>query len=288
MTSIPNIAIAISLALMTALAPLPSSAAATHPDGREADASHIIAGAPLGNEDVRVHAVEPRAHLNRGRHELALYPVAVQLNSAFTRHVGVALGYGHHFFERLSVQVTPFFNYVSEESGFQKELIDKGSLQAEAASALLLHFGATAGVEVVPIDGKFAFGAHLLGHFSLVLNVGLGAAASRVQLSQDGFGNTGARFLGSIGLGARLALGKRFALRLEVRDLITTARVSKINGCTHGDLISLQAGAPASTSCDAGAFAGDVELNNARSLLAQISSEVINHLSLLFGVSVLF
>lgn len=286
MTSLLSLSLATSIALTAA--PPGSAATGVDPSARDAKTSRIIAGAPLGNEDVQVHVVEPRAHLNRGHHELTIYPIAMQLDSAFTRHVGVAIGYGHHVFERLSVQVLPFFNYLSEESGFQAELIDKGSLQAEAASALLMRFGATAGVEIVPIDGKFAFGEHLLGHFSLVLNAGIGVAASRVQLSQDGFGDTGARFLGSIGLGVRLALGERFALRLEVRDLITTARVGKINGCTHGDLTALQAGATAGEACDADAFASDVELNNARSLLAQISSEVINHLSLLIGASVLF
>ncbi len=280
------IAIATSLAL--AEVPPSQGAADAPPSLPAASAAQFVAGAPLGNADVQVHVVEPRAHQSRRRHELTLYPVAVQLNSAFTRHLGLAVGYGYHLFERLSVQVTPFFNYLSEESAFQGELIAKGSLQAEAASALLLHFGATAGVEVVPIDGKFAFGERLLGHFSIVIGVGLGAAASRVQLSRDGFGDTGARFLGAIGLGARLSLGKRFALRLEVRDLITTARVGQINGCDHGDLSALQAGAPAGASCDAGAFASEVELSNARSLLSQVSSEVLNHVSLMLGASVLF
>ncbi|MDR0965424.1 MAG: outer membrane beta-barrel domain-containing protein [Myxococcales bacterium] len=271
-STVPLLLLALTLASTATPMPLPT------PD----------TGAPLGNEDVQVHVVEPRAHTSQGRHELTLYPLTAQLDSGFTRHAGLALAYNHHFFERLSVSVTPFFNYLSEESGFQGELIGKASLQAEAASALLLHYGATAGVELVPIDGKFAFGEHLLGHFSLVLNVGVGAAQTRVQLSGDGFGDTGVRFLGAIGLGARLSLGDRFALRLEVRDLITTARIAEINGCEHADLTAIQAGSPTRAACDAGAFASDVELSNARSLLSQASSEVLNHVSLMLGVSVLF
>lgn len=279
---------ALVTSLVFAASSAPESAVLVPADRAEVDKVQLITDAPLGNEDVQVHVVEPRPHVNRGRHELTLYPAMVQLNSTFTRHVGLALGYNYHFFERLSVLVTPFFNYLSQESGFQRELIDKGSLQAEAASALLLRYGATAGVEIVPIDGKFAFGESLLGHFSLVINVGLGAAASRVQLSDDGFGDTGARFLGAIGLGARLSLGERFALRLEVRDLITTARITEINGCTHTQLTALQTGSPVSASCDASAFSNDTELNNARTLLSQISSEVLNHVSFMLGVSVLF
>ncbi len=277
-----------------ALALASSIALAAAPDTTETDRAaenstiEANAGAPLQSDRVQVHVVEPHARRHQGRHELTLYPVTARLNSAFTRHVGIAIGYGFHLFERLSVQVTPFFNYLSEESGFQGELVDKASLQSEAASALLLTYGATAGVELVPIDGKFAFGEGTLGHFSLVLSAGVGAAQSRVQLSEDGFGDTGIRFLGSIGLGARLAIGGRFAIRIELNDLITTARVGAINGCTHADLGAIQAGDASANACEAGAFASDLEVNNARSLLARVSSEVLNHLSLRLGLSVLF
>lgn len=254
----------------------------------ESPTFEAITGAPPQSDRVQIHVVEPHARRHQGRHELTIYPLTARLNSAFTRHVGLALGYGFHLFERLSVQVTPFFNYLSEESGFQGELVDKASLQSEAASALLLTYGATAGVELVPIDGKFAFGEGLLGHFSLVLNAGVGAAQSRVQLSEDGFGDTGVRFLGSIGLGARLVIGDRFAIRVELNDLITTARVDEINGCTHADLGAIQASEAGANTCEAGAFASDLERNNARTLLARVSSEVVNHLSLRLGLSVLF
>lgn len=270
---------------------------------QDRDSAQNIEGAPLGNANVHVHIVERKPYTNEGRHEIVLYPAVAQINGKFNVHVGAAAMYSYHLFENLALQVTPLFNYLNQESGFNEELIRKGRQQAQAATALLLQYGAVGGVEITPIYGKFAFYQGVLGHFSFVLNAGAGVGSTRIQLKPEGeacktgvgeckpasFGDTGFKFLGQVGAGFRVLLGERVALRLEVRDLIYTARVDKINGCTREDIEALNNNlAPTGASCNAGAFTYDEDKPLARKLLEETSSDVLNNISFYGGVSVLF
>ncbi|MGI5860689.1 MAG: outer membrane beta-barrel domain-containing protein [Myxococcales bacterium] len=268
--------------------------------------ARVIEGAPLGNANVGVHIVERKPYTNEGRHELVLYPAIAQLNSKFTIHVGAAATYAYHLFENLAVQVTPIFHYVNHESAFNQELIDKGHQQAQAATALLLQYGAVGGIEVTPVYGKFAFYEGVLGHFTFVLNAGAGVGNTRIQLRPEqtsncgpgtanpecrdaSFGDTGFKFLGSVGAGFRVFLGERAAVRLEVRDLIYTARVDKINGCSFDDLNELgNGGAPLNASCLPGKFDHVDDRQLAKLLLKETSSDVLNNVSVYTGFSFLF
>jgi outer membrane beta-barrel protein len=267
----------------------------------------LIEGAPLGNANVGVHIVEKKPYTNAGRFELAVYPAVLQINGKFTQHFGVGLMFAYHIFENMAVQITPIYNYWNRVSGFNQELIDKGHQQAQAATALLLQYGAVAGVEITPIYGKFAFYQGTLAHFSFVLSAGAGAGSTRIQLQGDQqtgcgpgtdtpdcrtatFGDTGFKFVGSVGAGFRVLLGDRVAIRLEVRDLIYTARVDKINGCTYEDLVSIYSGGnPVNGSCSGeDAFGSVADRNQAQALLKQTSSDVLNNVSFYAGVSFLF
>ncbi len=117
----------------------------------------LVNGAPLYNPNVSVHIVQKKPFADEGRHEFALYPLAVQVNGKFTNHVGSALNYIYHLQENFALQLTGQYNWYSNESPFNLELIDKVREQAQAASSLLLSWGAQAGVEVTPLYGKFAF-----------------------------------------------------------------------------------------------------------------------------------
>ena len=77
------------------------------------------------------------------------------------------------------------YNWYSNESLFNLELIDKVREQAQAASALLLVWGAQAGVEVTPLYGKFAFYDNHLLQFSLVLSGGAGIGSTRVLVRPE-------------------------------------------------------------------------------------------------------
>src|SRR5262249_25951892 len=143
-----------------------------------------------------------------------------------------------------------------------------------------------------------------------VISAGAGVGSTRHQLHHQDpsgpatFGDTGLRFVGSVGAGFRVQFGSRFALRLEVRDLAYTARVDRVNGCNSADLTAmtsrLQQGHPVtsaqvSSGCSVSSFSGtksgynlsnDVPL--ALNLVNIPSSDVLNNLGLYAGVSILF
>ena len=47
-------------------------------------------------------------------------------------------------------------------------------------------------------------------------------------------------FLGSVGGGFRVQLGNSFAVRAEVRDLVYTARVDRVDGCNLSDFEKME------------------------------------------------
>jgi outer membrane beta-barrel protein len=272
----------------------------------------LVHGAPLYNPNVSVHIVQ--------KHEFALYPVTVQVNGKFTNHAGSALHYTYHLQENFALQVSTLYNWHSNESRFNLELIDKVREQAQAASSLLLTWGAQAGVEVTPLYGKFAFYDDHLAQFSLVFTGGAGLGGTRhlirpeVANQVDGetfnvparFGDTGTRFLGSVGGGFRVQFGDSYAMRLEVRDLVYTARVDRVDGCNLADFEKLEAARAGnqpfadlqlSGGCQFQKFDGvDPETKKnyrediilGRDLVAEPSSDVLNNISFYAGFSILF
>ncbi len=174
---------------------------------------------------------------------------------------------------------------------------------AQSATSLLLVWGAQAGVEVSPLYGKFAWYEDSLAHFSFVITGGAGIGATRHQLKpaseQSGpatFGETGNKFLGSLGAGFRLQVGQRYAFRLELRDLVYTARVDQVNGCDSVDLAAMDAALRAgqnhlnvntAPSCQKEKFqTTDVPL--AKNLVATPSSDVLNNVGVYAGFAFLF
>jgi outer membrane beta-barrel protein len=269
----------------------------------------LVRGVPLGNENVSVHAVERKPYTNQGRFEATLYPFTGQVNGKFTQHFGLAAMLAWHVQENIALQITPYYNYLAQESSFDDELINKGRLQAQAATALCTYLGATGGIEVTPIYGKFAFYKETLVHFSVVLNAGVGAGLTRLELiapvscnqgdlmctnSPAAYGDTGLKFLGSVGGGFRVYLGQQVALRLEVRDIVYTAEVSTINGCDLTDVTILQKGmGTPSAGCNSNAFNSPPGLRPnqiavSESLLSQSSSDVLNNVLIFAGVSWIF
>ncbi|WP_410961308.1 hypothetical protein, partial [Salmonella sp. SAL4457] len=91
-----------------------------------------------------------------------------QVNGKFTQHFGTALTYTYHLHENFGFQVMPIWNWYNDESGLSKELLDKVREAAPPATSLLLNYGATAGVEVAPIYGKFAWFDSTMAHYSLI------------------------------------------------------------------------------------------------------------------------
>jgi outer membrane beta-barrel protein len=270
---------------------------ATTSDPREQE---LVSGAPLYNPNVAVHIVEKKVFSDRRRHELVLYPAAVQVNGKFTQHIGSSLSYLYHLHENFAFQVSGQYNWVTSESAFNQELIDKVKEEPEAATSLLLVWATQAGVEVTPLYGKFAFYEGTLVHFSIVLNGGAGVGSTKHQLKPYNqttgaatYGGTGLKFLGELGGGFRLQVGNRFALRLEVRDLVYTARVDSVNGCNLSDLTALRGNlnAGVSSTCVVNAFNPDttlIDVSIAQGLVRKPTSDVLNNVGFYAGFGWIF
>jgi outer membrane beta-barrel protein len=277
----------------------------------------LVSGAPLYNPNVAVHIVERKEFSDLNKLELVLYPATIQINGKFTQHFGTQGAVVWHLNENFGLQVTGGGNWYNEESALNGELATKVSVTAQAATALLLTWGLMGGVEVSPVYGKFAFFDGTLAHFSMVLNAGAGVGGSRLQLKPAGtnlgqvspatYGDMGLRFLTGIGLGFRLQISERFAIRAEVRDTVYTARADRVNGCNYDDIVLMQAKTDSggvvsavkdqlSGSCDYHQFEGEVspgvkksnDLTRAKNLVKDLSSDVINNVSLFLGASFLF
>ncbi len=282
-----------------------------------AESMKLVNGAPLFNPNVGVHIVEQKRFSDSGRFEVTLYPVSLQVNGKFTQHFGTMGQLTYHLQENFGLMITGGGNWFNSESSLNGELVEKARVEAQAASSLLWTWGVMGGVEVTPFYGKFAFFGGTLAQFSIVLNGGAGIGGTRHQLKPEStrpdnsvspatYGDTGSRFMAGLGAGFRLQLGQRFAFRLEVRDVVYTARVERVNGCGVDDLRAmdnaLRAGrlvtsAMVGGECRVGTFDGaDPETGLKRSndvplalgLVRNPSSDVLNNVGLYAGISFLF
>ena len=290
----------------------PAPAAAVDPE-----AQRLVSGAPLYNPNVAVHIVEQKAFSDSRKSEIVLFPVSMQVNGKFTQHFGTMASFVYHLQENFGLQITGGYNWYNVESAFNGELVEKFRVEAQAATSLLWTWGVMGGVEVSPLYGKFTIFEGTLALFSFVLNGGVGAGGTRHQLkpetakadgsiSQATYGDTGARFMGTLGAGFRLQLGERFALRLEVRDVVYTARMERVNGCNVDDLRAMDqkirggqdpATATVGGTCNVDTFTGtiegtDIKRSNdvplALNLVRIPSSDVLNNIGMYLGISFLF
>jgi outer membrane beta-barrel protein len=265
--------------------------------------------AEVESPNEEIDTIQKKTYKAANRFEVTVYPGALQLNSKFVNADGVALGVDYAVQENFALQVLALYNYIGSWTPLTGELYDNHA-RPEAADQLLLQGGFLGGFEVAPIYGKFAFYNGTLAQFRFVLNAGAGVGFTQVQLSGSTEGapgnattyaSTGARFLGNLGVGFRVLLGERFALRLEIRDLLYTARVDSIDGCNAQDLnestIVVPGGPAPSSGCNKSVFEGangaqttqqKTELFVAQKLVGDNSSDVVNNIIFFAGLSYLF
>ncbi len=295
----------------------PTASSGSAPVASE-DSQKLVSGAPLFNPNVAVHIIEQKKHSDVGKFEIVLYPATIQVNGKFTQHFGTMGSLVYHLQENFALQVTGGYNWYNVESSFNGELVEKFNREAQAATSLLWTWGALAGVEVTPLYGKFALFEGTLAHFSFVINGGLGAGGTRHQLkpesvrASDGaispasYGDTGVKFMGSLGAGFRLQLGDHFAFRLEVRDVVYSARMEQVNGCNAADLVAMDAKITGGQSADTAMVGGNCQVDKfvgtdadtgyerkrdvslAKFLVLNPTSDVLNNVGLYLGVSFLF
>ncbi len=248
----------------------------------------------VDSQNLQLHTVQRKAVSDGGKHEIVLYPAIAQMNAKFTSHLGAGAQYLYHLHENFALQAQGMYFYVNEKTSFSEELVNTSSQDAQAATALTLQWAATGGFEVTPIYGKFAFFDDTLASFGLVLSAGAGVGGTRVQLQSDGadggatFGDTGMKFVGQLGAGFRVRLNESFLVRLEVKDLVYTAKVDEINGCNLADLNALADRSGAVRGACKSAEFGDNDASLARGLVEEPSSDVLNNVGVYGGVSYTF
>ena len=250
----------------------------------------------------RVHVVEARPFSESNRFELSLFGLG-QVNPRFTVHAGIGAELSYHLRENLAALASVTYNALAHQSSLTEELAAKVDQQPLAASALLLQADALAGLELMPIYGKISFFDRTILRLGLYVNAGLGVAKTRLQLRPSdavggrSFGDTGFRPEAGLGVGARVFAGDRFTVRLELRDRVYSAYVSKVNGCTVQDARAIRGGGSGATGlspgCSASSFGGSEDeiksgAGSAAIQLGEPSSSVINNIAFQGGVSWLF
>ena len=155
----------------------------------------------------------------------------------------------------------------------------------------------------MPIYGKISLFDRTVLRLGLYVNAGLGVAKTRLQLRPSdavggrSFGDTGYRPEAGLGLGARIFAGDRFTVRLELRDRVYSAYVSKVNGCSAQDARAIRSSGSGATGltpgCSPASFGGSEEemksgAGSAAIQLGEPSSSVINNIAFQGGVSWLF
>lgn len=222
--------------------------------------------------------------------ELAIAPVAVQLNGKYTQHVGTFGSVTLQLREGIGLQVLGGGNWINGESAFNGELAEKFRVEAQAASALLWTWGVFGGVELEPFVGELAVLEGPRVRLGLVVSVGAGAGGTRHQLKPAGatpatFADTGVRFMGTFAVGALLRLGDQLTLRLGVRDVLYSAQVKTVNGCSD-------VGNPFQLKLDGGGAAcpgiAPDDIARASSLLQFSNSDVLHNLGLSLALGFVF
>ena len=317
------LALALALALAGAAAAAPDAPAAAAPAAAPAPSLVIVPASPApapaaaaassvamppaaavvgaDTQEVQlVHVIEKRPFTEAGRWETSLF-APVQVNAKFTVHAGLSAEVAYHIRENLAAQVGFTWFPLAVQSSFTEELVTKVRQQPLAANALLLQGGAMAGLELMPVYGKINLFDGKILRLGLYVNAGLGAGKTRLQLRPSdnpkgrSFGDTGVRPMAGLGVGFRVFVNEKLTVRLELRDLVYSAFVSKVNGCDAADTkaLGLNEAATVKGGCSASAFGdapADIKTNAsiAADLIKESSADVVNNVAAYAGLSYLF
>lgn len=291
-----------ALSRIVALLALPALLAPGLASAQDAERSYTI------SPNERIHVIQRKTDLLAGRWELTLYPISAQLNSRWTEHLGFGLAGAYHLSENFALQALVDYNgYLAQETDLQTELRDKARLQPASAPSVLTQWYSVLALEMSPIYGKIAFYKDAMMHFALVLSAGAGLADTKVQIIKTPtqaeidaagpgqpeprgpvFASAGMVGAGLVGAGFRVHVLDDFLVRVEVRDLIYSAQVTRLNGCNLSDLRELSGSAPTvSDACNPDSFE---VLSDARPAQDRVdgSSATVNQVSAYIGFSYLF
>ncbi len=249
----------------------------------------------------RIHVIQRKTDLVDGRWEATLYPLTYQLNSRWTSQLGQGMAVAYHFSETFGLQGVFGFNdipavSISEETDLMTELRDKARLQPDSSNSVITQWYGMASFELAPIYGKIAFYEEAMLRFGIFLSVGAGAVGTKLQLTPRGdlapqFATAGIRGGALVGGGFRVHLPGQWMLRVEVRDLIYSAKIDSLNRCTAQELDAYlgrgagDVGSACGPGADSLASAGLVGTANSR---IDQSTNTVNNVTGYIGFSYLF
>jgi hypothetical protein len=209
------------------------------------------------------------------RAEVSFTPISTQLNGLWVQHHGSGLQVAVAVSSRFRLLAGVTHHWSAEGSPFRRRFYN--SLPLEQQLGILLANT----VMLIGTESVLARGAvtplRFAHRFELVFQGLVGATLSSVELkpvstrtngtvSPPTFGEADLRFTAGAGLGVRFEFLDRFSLRAEVRSVLFTNRISRVNGCDVSDLramdVALRGGRPATAAevgagCQAGRFEGE-------------------------------
>ncbi|HEY0881869.1 MAG TPA: hypothetical protein VGD87_10090 [Archangium sp.] len=216
------------------------------------------------------------------RFEVSLAPAAVQVNGGYTEHAGTFGSVTWYPHQRIGFQVLGGGNWHTAPGSFVREMTEFG--QDAVAKSMLMTWGAFGGVEFEPLVGEFSLFGSSRVRFGLVVGAAVGAGGTRHQLRSSS-ADTGVRFMGTFSAGVRAQVADRVTIRLGLRDILYSSKVTAVGGCS--DTVN-PLGAPldAVSTCRHGVAGTDIPF--AIALIKEPNAELLQNLQLSLGIGVLF
>lgn len=195
-------------------------------------------------------AADPEAP-ERWRVEVSLAPLSSQLNGVWVQHHGSGLQVSVVVASRFRLLASVTHHWSAGPSSLNLQADDNNTrIESEPfPRRMYLPQVALLGTELVLARGVAAplASSH---RFELTFQGLLGAASSTIELKPvslraDGSsspatsGDAGLRPTAGVGLGLRFEFLERFSLRVDVRSLVFSERVTRVNGCDVQDLRSI-------------------------------------------------
>jgi hypothetical protein len=200
----------------------------------------------IGLVSTSVLAADPESP-SAWRAEVSLTPFTTQLNGLWVQHHGSGLQVAVAVSSRFRLLAGVTHHWSAGGSGFRTDFQDTLRIDVQQyPTKLLAKTVLLAGTESVLARGAVA-GLRAPHRFELVFQGLIGASSSSVELKPvsmrvDGsvspptFGEAGLRFTAGAAIGFRFEFLERFSLRADVRSVLFTDRVSRVNGCDASDL----------------------------------------------------
>ncbi|RME19517.1 MAG: outer membrane beta-barrel domain-containing protein, partial [Deltaproteobacteria bacterium] len=152
------------------------------------------------------------------------------------RHYSAVLALDYHLDEAFALEFTWLTTKIPGSVRFGHDYTDAydnlkaTSLSPSSADLAMISNYWGLNVEFSPIYGKFSFFNWGLIRADFYVTVGGGLVTTEYKKADGSWMDTGNYFMGNVGLGFRVFLKRWLALRLDLRDLVFSAKVEGDEG----------------------------------------------------------